>query len=90
MAVAISKAVLLSGPQFTLVSGNSSVNLETKDLRPGEVRFYIYQDRSGDKIRFLLARDSAGRVKAAFDACDRCYIYHRGYLNSAGELIRRF
>ena len=34
--------------------------------------------------------DSAGRVKGAFDACQRCYIYHQGYLNSAGELICRF
>jgi uncharacterized membrane protein len=37
-----------------------------------------------------LARDSAGRIKAAFDACERCYIYRKGYVSSGGNLVCRF
>ena len=58
------------------------ISIETNDLRPGDVRFFEYRDRAGDEIRFLLARDATGRIKAAFDACQRCYMYHKGYVSS--------
>ena len=78
------------GPQFTQVSANPSVSIEINDLQPGDVRFFIYRDRAGDQIRFLLARDAAGRIKGAFDACQRCYMHHKGYASSRGDLICRF
>jgi uncharacterized membrane protein len=79
--VAISLAGMPRGPQFTPVSANPSITIETKDLRSGNVRFFKYRDRAGDQIRFILARDSTGRVRAAFDACQSCYIHHKGYVN---------
>jgi hypothetical protein len=63
VVVAISVAVMARGPQFTPVSANPSVRIETNDLRPGDVRFFTYRDRAGDQIRFLLARDSTGQIK---------------------------
>lgn len=81
---------MASGPQFTQVSANPSISIEIKDLGPGDVRFFTYRDRAGDQIRFLLARDATGRVKAAFDACKGCYMYHQGYVNSRGDLVCRF
>ena len=54
------------------------------------MRFFTYQDQAGDQIRFLLARDATGRIKAAFDACQRCYVYHKGYVRSDGRLLCRF
>ncbi|HEY2523563.1 MAG TPA: Fe-S-containing protein [Candidatus Binataceae bacterium] len=87
---AISFAARARGPQFTPVTANPSINIETNDLRTGDVRFFGYQDRAGERIRFLLARDSTGRVKAAFDACRRCYVYRKGYTASHGELICKY
>src|ERR1700730_16599038 len=78
------------GPQFTPVSANPTVSIETNDFQPGSVRFFAYRDRAGDQIRFLLARDATGRIKAAFDACQRCYMYHKGYAGSRGDLFCRF
>lgn len=77
-------------PRYIPVSANSSVSIETNDLRQGDVRFFAYRDRAGDQIRFLLARDATGRTKAAFDACERCYVYHKGYASSRGALFCRF
>ena len=85
VVVAISLAAMARGPQFTPVSANPSISIETNDLRPGDVRFFTYRDRAGDQIRFLLARDATGRIKATFDACQRCYMYHKGYVSSGGE-----
>jgi len=88
--VAILFAVIAAGPRYTPVSANSSISIETNDLRQGDVRFFAYRDRAGDQIRFLLARDATGRTKAAFDACERCYMYHKGYASSRGALLCRF
>jgi hypothetical protein len=38
----------------------------------------------GDQIH------ATGRIKAAFDACQRCYMYHKGYVSSRGGLLCRF
>jgi len=90
MVVAISWAATARSPQFTPVRANPSISIETEDLRPGYVRFFAYRDQAGDEVRFLLARDTTGRIKAAFDACERCYIYHKGYVSSGGDLLCRF
>jgi uncharacterized membrane protein len=87
---AILFAAIAAGPRYTPVSANSSISIETNDLRQGDVRFFTYRDRAGDQIRFLLARDAAGQTKAAFDACERCYMYHKGYAGSRGALFCRF
>jgi uncharacterized membrane protein len=87
---AILFAAIAAGPRYIPVSANSSVSIETNDLRQGDVRFFAYRARAGDQIRFLLARDATGRTKAAFDACERCYIYHKGYASSRGALFCRF
>ena len=90
VVVAIWLTATASGPQFTAVSANPSISVQTNDLRPGDVRFFTYRDRAGDQIRFLLARDATGRIKGAFDACHRCYMYHKGYVSSRGDLLCRF
>jgi uncharacterized membrane protein len=87
---AILFAAIAAGPRDIPVSANSSVSIDTSDLRQGDVRFFSYRDRAGDQIRFLLARDATGRTKAAFDACQRCYMYHKGYAGSRGALFCRF
>ena len=87
---AILFAMIAAGPRYTPVSANSSISIETNDLRQGDVHFYTYRDRAGDQIRFLLARDATGQTKAAFDACERCYMYHKGYASSRGALLCRF
>ena len=87
---AISLFVMTRGTQLLRIRANPQGRIEINNLRPGDVQFFSYRDRAGDEIRFLLARDSTGRVKAAFDACERCYKYHMGYKSSGGDLICRF
>lgn len=90
VACAIVVFAMTGRPQFTQVDGSPLVRIGIGDLRPGGVRFFAYRGRAGEQIRFLLARDSAGRIKAAFNACERCYIYRKGYLSSGGNLVCRF
>lgn len=87
MMVAISLSAIANGPHFITVSGNSSVSIDADSLKQGDVRFYAYQDHAGDRIRFLLARDSTGQIRGALDACRRCSMYGKGYVYSHGYLV---
>ena len=89
-AVALSLSSMATGPQFITVSANPIVSIETDSLQPGDVHFFAYRDRAGDQIRFLLARDSTGKIKGAFDACRRCSMYGKGYFSSHGNLVCRY
>jgi len=89
-AVAVSLFAMATGPQFITVSANPIVSIETDSLQPGDVHFFAYKDRAGDQIRFLLARDSTGKIKGAFDACLRCSMYDKGYFSSHGNLVCRY
>ena len=87
VAVAVSLSAMARGPESIAVSANPSINIAINDLRRDDVRFFKYRDRAGDQIRFLLARDSTGRTKGALDACQRCYMYRKGYVSSRGNLV---
>ena len=90
VAVAVSLSAMARAPEFTPVSANPFISIETTDLARGDIRFFTYRDRAGDQIRFLLARDSTGRIKGAIDACQRCSIYRKGYVSSRGDLVCRY
>lgn len=62
---AIMLVAMTRGPQFTRVDAFPLVRIGIGDLRPGEARFFAYRDQASDQIRFLLARDSAWRIRAA-------------------------
>jgi len=78
---------IAQGPRFIQVTGDGVVAIQTRDLKPGSVKFYSYRGRAGAELRFLLARDSGGGLHAAMDACERCYAYHKGYVTSDGYLV---
>lgn len=79
-----------SRPACTLLHGADALHINLKGLARGDVRAYCYQDPAGQRLRFLLARDSLGNIHTAFDACRRCYKYHDGYTWSHGYLICRW
>lgn len=79
-----------SRPACTLVRGADTLKINLDGLLPGDVRAYCYQDPGGRKLRFLLARDSSGKIHTVFDACRQCYKYHEGYTWSHGYVICRY
>jgi uncharacterized membrane protein len=76
--------------ECTELSGADSLTLPEDQLTRDAARFFCYRDKSGGRIRFLLARDSHGNVRGVFDACRQCYKYHKGYELSGNEVICRY
>jgi uncharacterized membrane protein len=78
-------------PSFISVGSDSGVvMIPTETLGREQVKFYSYRDRAGEELRFILGRDSNGEVHAAMDACQRCFMYHKGYIWSHGYLLCKF
>ena len=78
-----------AGPRITQLSGRDSVSIPAGQLGRGEIRFFSYRDDGGQQIRFILGRDRAGKVQGAFDACQQCSQYRKGYTSSRGYLVCR-
>ncbi len=72
----------------TAVAGSGVVSVDVSVLARGSARMFCYND-AGKKLRFVLARGTDGKVRSVFDACRRCFTFHRGYRVAGGELICR-
>ncbi len=83
-------AVLAFRPACTEVGPDELSRLSVADLANGQARSFCYRDSVGEKIRFILARGSDGKIRAVFDACHQCYTFHKGYKVSDGALVCRF
>ena len=77
------------GPRVTQLAGRDAVGIPGGELGRGEIRFFSYREDGGKQIRFILGRDRAGKVQGAFDACQQCSQYRKGYTSSRGYLVCR-
>ncbi len=49
-------------------------------------KWYEY-DAGGTTVRFFVVRAGDGRIKTAFDACDVCYKFRKGYMQEGSFMI---
>ncbi len=84
-------ALMVLPPACVELAPAELLSIPVASLAPGAAQLFCYRDAAaGKKIRFILARGSDGRIRAAFDACRQCYGYHEGYKVKAGAIICRF
>ncbi|MGH7914010.1 MAG: Fe-S-containing protein [Candidatus Binataceae bacterium] len=88
-ATAIVAALPILRPRCTELQGAEMLTVSMARLVDGGARLFCYRDRAGERLRFLLARGSDGKVRAVFDACRQCYKFHQGYDVAHGVLICR-
>lgn len=72
-----------TGPVSTNAEG--SVNIPLSDIT-SNAKWYEYEF-GNNKIRFFAIKASDGTVKTAFDACDVCYQYKKGYRQEEDSMI---
>jgi uncharacterized membrane protein len=87
--IAIVAALPILGQRCIELRGAEMLTVSMARLESGEARLFCYRDRSGERLRFLLARGNDGKVRAVFDACRQCYKFHQGYDVAHGMLICR-
>ena len=76
-------------PRCVELASLATLSVPLDSLGIERPRFFCVDQSRGRRLRFVLARGSDGRVRAAFDACRECYRYREGFTAAAGELICR-
>jgi uncharacterized membrane protein len=76
-------------PRCTELDGAEALSLPLDGLTTGTPKFFCFHDDRGDKLRFVLARGSDGKVRSVFDACRQCYKYREGFTAADGNLVCR-
>ena len=62
------------------------VRIAASDLADGRAHFYTLQ-RSQKAIPFFLLKSSDGVIRAAFNACDVCFLAKKGYHQEGDEMV---
>jgi len=73
----------------TELTGGEILTVHVDGLAAGSARLFCYHDQAGKRLRFLLARGEDGKLRAAFDACQECYAFGKGYAVHGSSLICR-
>jgi uncharacterized membrane protein len=53
----------------------------------GKARFFEFKASPTDRIRFFVVKSTDGVVRAAFDACDKCFRSLKGYSQQGDNMI---
>jgi uncharacterized membrane protein len=92
IVLAIGAAIIaaqMNVPSCVELSGAQTLDIPVADMARGTVRFFCFRDSAGEKIRFLLARDDDGKIQSAFDGCEQCYKFGKGFAVGHGEVTCR-
>lgn len=73
-------------PVVASAAQDDVVRLPLSTFDDGLARFYSY-DVGGTTVEFFVLKSSDGVVRAAFNACDVCYLARRGYRQEGDEMV---
>lgn len=85
-ALAFGIAMRPGRTELAAIKGLDTVEIPVATITPGEVRFFAYRSNTGGEVRVIVGRDERGKIQAVLDACERCYMYHRGYKAAHGVM----
>ncbi|WP_319541674.1 DUF2318 domain-containing protein [uncultured Pseudodesulfovibrio sp.] len=80
-----SKAFFGFGKYADVEGINGIVTIPVADVSDGEAHYYSFDD-ADKELKFFLLKSSDGVIRAAFDACDVCYLEKKGY-SQDGEFM---
>jgi len=79
-----SKAFFGFGKYKSVGAENGAVTIPVADVADGEAHYFSFDQ--GKEVKFFLLKSSDGVIRAAFDACDVCYLEKKGY-SQDGEFM---
>jgi uncharacterized membrane protein len=65
---------------------DGAFRLPTATFEDGQARWYTYQAEDSE-IEFFVLKSSDGVIRAAFNACDVCYLDKQGYRQEGDEMV---
>jgi uncharacterized membrane protein len=53
----------------------------------GKARYFEYKPAPNQRIRFFVVKSTDGIIRAAFDACEKCYRAKKGYVQEGNDMV---
>ncbi len=101
VAIAVVCAVVAAGVAFAFLGGGppsdvqaaksltvaqGQVSIPLSQINDGKAHFFTLRTDGAD-VRFFVVKSNDGVVRAAFDTCDVCYRYKKGYRQDGDFMI---
>ena len=79
----------LRGGGFERITPDTSggMVIDVANLKPHQVRFYRFLNRSNQEVKFFVGRDAEGVVQVAFDASEVCNKTKRGFRQDGDWIV---
>jgi uncharacterized membrane protein len=61
------------------------IEIPVSQVNDGQAHFYSYES-GGTKVNYFILASTDGTIRAAFNACDVCYPYKKGYRQSGNYM----
>jgi uncharacterized membrane protein len=82
----VKAATVGHAPYPVVEAENGAVRFPLATFDDGQARYYTYM-HNGRPIEFFILKSADGVVRAAFNACDVCYPFKKGYHQEGDEVV---
>jgi uncharacterized membrane protein len=79
-------ATLGHPPYPQIMAEDGAIRLPAADFADGQARHYTYMDGK-QPIEFFVVKSRDGVIRAAFNACDVCFLSKKGYVQQGDVMV---
>jgi len=66
---------------------NGAFSFPAAEFQDGTARHFEYAHAPNQRVRFFIVKSTDGVIRAALDACDRCFQAKKGYVQQGTNMI---
>lgn len=66
---------------------NGTFQFPAASFEDGKAKHYVYKYGPNQEVRFFVVKSTDGIIRAALDACDRCFQAKKGYVQQGDSMV---
>lgn len=66
---------------------NGTFQFPAASFDDGKAKHYVYKHAPNQEVRFFVVKSTDGIIRAALDACDKCFRAKKGYVQQADNMV---
>jgi uncharacterized membrane protein len=74
-------------PAKEVLPENGAFSFPVSAFADGKAQYFEYKASPDKRIRFFVVKSTDGVIRAAFDACEKCFRAKKGYVQQANDMI---
>ncbi len=66
---------------------NGAFQFPVSAFQDGKARHFVYKHAENQEVRFFVVKSTDGVIRAALDACERCFHAKKGYVQQGNDMV---